>query len=137
MMPEKPTKRPTALQARFIEEFLIDANEEQAAVRAGAHKKQGWKWLNQPQYAHVRAEVERRQSERAREFRMEASWVVDRLVEVFDRAVALDDLKEQRKTLELLGKHQGMFTQRHHHTGKITLADMMRNIAEEDIEAEE
>jgi len=60
----------TPKQARFVEEFLIDLNATQAAIRAGYSKKtaseQGYDNLRKPQIAEAVAEAQVERSERTK-----------------------------------------------------------------------
>lgn len=70
----------TAKQERFVEEFLLDLNAKQAAIRAGyAHNSaevQGSRLLSN---ANVSVEIERRRGERSEKLNIDAVWVLKRL----------------------------------------------------------
>lgn len=70
----------TAKQARFCEEYLIDLNATQAAIRAGyspdtAHST-GWENLRKPEVAEFLAHL---QAERSKATKIDAQWLLDRL----------------------------------------------------------
>jgi phage terminase small subunit len=67
-------------QARFVQEYLLDLNATQAAIRAGysakAAKEIGYRQLTK---AHIAAEIEKAQSKRAERCEVTADWVIDEL----------------------------------------------------------
>ena len=74
-----PTKL-TPKQARFVQEYLIDLNAAQAAIRAGYSAKTarviGHENLTKPDIA---AAIEKAQAERAERAEVTADWVIDEL----------------------------------------------------------
>ncbi|MDX0262422.1 terminase small subunit [Sinorhizobium meliloti] len=70
----------TPKQARFVEEYLIDLNATQAAIRAGYSKKTaneiGAENLAKPS---IKAAVEDALAKRSEETRIDANWVLQRL----------------------------------------------------------
>lgn len=72
----------TLKQERFVEEFLLDLNAKQAAIRAGyAHSSsevQGSRLLSN---ANVSVEIDRRRCERAEKLNVDAAWVLKRLAD--------------------------------------------------------
>jgi phage terminase small subunit len=74
-------KEPTARQARFIDEYLIDLNGTQAAVRAGYRlagaSRTAHRLLRDPQVAAAVDAGKRARSKRAG---IDADWVLNRLV---------------------------------------------------------
>ena len=123
----------TEKQARFAEEYAVDLNASQAALRAGYSPEtagqQGWRLLKNEQ---VRALVAELRKELAEASRLDALWVRERLRENVERALqreAVLDNKGQptgeytyqgavaNKALELLGKDQGLFTDKHEISG--------------------
>lgn len=127
----------TDKQRRFVEEYLLDLNATQAAIRAGYSEKtaqqQGSENLSKPVIAAAIAE---RQQAVSNKLELSAEWVLERLVENANRAmqaVAVTD-NEGTKTgeykyegnvanraLELLGKHMGMFKDKMELSGALTL----------------
>ncbi len=70
----------TPKQARFVDEYLIDLNATQAAIRAGYSKNTAEKIGSENLYKpEVKAEIERRQADRATETKIDAAWVLKRL----------------------------------------------------------
>lgn len=72
----------TALQARFVEEYLIDLNATQAAKRAGSKAKNltvaGAEFLANP---NVQAAIDQAKDQRSQETKIDAAWVLTRLAE--------------------------------------------------------
>ncbi|MGL4833094.1 MAG: terminase small subunit, partial [Shewanella sp.] len=64
-------------QARFVQEYLIDLNATQAAIRAGYSEKtageMGYENLNKP---HIMEAVQKAQAERAYKTGIDAEWVL-------------------------------------------------------------
>lgn len=113
----------TPRQAAFVQEYLVDLNATQAAIRAGYSEKTAYRTgadnLRKPQIA---AAIEAAQSERAERVQVTAEEVLQRLAEIargevrteVATKVGIVDLppsfSDRNRALELLGKHLGMFT---------------------------
>jgi len=87
----------TPKQQRFVEEYLIDLNATQAAIRAGYSEKtakviaaQNLSKLN------VQEAIEEAQSKRAEQTQIDAAYVLKRLVEI-DQMDVLDIMDNQMK----------------------------------------
>ena len=100
----------TEKQKRFCEEYLIDLNATQAAIRAGYKQKTARSIaaenLTKPDIALYLQELMQQRSERTG---VSADLVLDEL-----RRIAMTEEveitgKEKLKALELLGKHLGLF----------------------------
>jgi phage terminase small subunit len=100
----------TRKQQRFVEEFLIDLNATQAAIRAGYSKAtaaaQASRLLTNANVAETIAAAQAKQAERAE---IDTAWVIARLVDETQNA---DKSSTRVRALELLGKHLGMFSDR-------------------------
>ncbi len=96
----------TPKQQRFIEEYLIDLNATQAAIRAGYSAKTarsvGHENLTKPDIASAIAEA---QSKRSEETKITAQWVLEKAAQVFEEAHADKDRKNALRALEMCGKH--------------------------------
>lgn len=92
--PAKGAGKLTPKQARFVEEYLIDLNATQAAIRAGysvkTAKQQGQRLLTN---VDVAAALSAAQSARSERVRVNADWVLNRLTDeaVADLADILDE----------------------------------------------
>ena len=101
----------TEKQKRFCEEYLIDLNATQAAIRAGYSKRTANRTaaenLSKPDIQLYLRDLRDKQSERTG---ITSDFVVGELYRV---AASDTELKgsDKMKALELLGKHLGMFTE--------------------------
>ena len=72
----------TPKQSRFVDEYLIDLNATQAAIRAGYSERtaneQGARLLAN---VSVKAEIELRTTERSEKTQINAAWVLERLAQ--------------------------------------------------------
>ena len=122
---------------RFVEEYLIDLNAQQAAERAGYSKKsirsQGSRLLAN---AGVRAAVDAAIAERSAGTWLTAQWVLENLRANYEAALKAGNHAAVNKALELLGKHRGMFKDVKEHTGTISLLDLVGQASEEQDEEE-
>lgn len=131
----------TPRQARFVEEYLVDLNATQAAIRAGysaaTADQQASRLLANVKVARA---IAAGKAERSAETKVNAAYVVTNLVEVIERAmqrapvvnpfsgeqvkdddgrnVWRHDGKVAVAALALLAKHTGGFVERQEHTGK-------------------
>ena len=115
-------------QRRFIEEYLVDLNAAQAAIRAGyaasGARQQGHRLLTD---VDIQAEISARQRERATRIGVDQDWVLKRLVMIVERcmqhAPVTDadgaptgthrfDAAGAHRGLHSIGKHLGMFVDR-------------------------
>lgn len=98
----------------FIEEYLIDFNGKNAAIRAGysedTAKVQASRMLAEP---NIQAEVQKRLEARRLESKGRAQKVIDDLHTIADRAARDSD---KIRANELLGKHYGLFNEKIEHT---------------------
>lgn len=123
----------TAKQQMFIDEYLVDLNATQAAIRAGysarTARSQGQRLLTN---VDIHARIEELKKNRADRLELDAYWVLKRLMDISDRAMQQEpvmeyDYSEQKlvptgeyqfdstganKATELIGKHLGMFKDR-------------------------
>ena len=120
----------TPKQQRFVEEYLIDLNATQAAIRAGYSEKtaneQGSRLLANVSISEAIAEAQNKRAERTE---ITQDYVLTNIQKVIERCMQVQQVdncltqtedgelaqafmfKEQGalKGLELLGKHLGMF----------------------------
>ena len=128
----------TPKQQRFVEEYLIDLNATQAAIRAGYSEKTaksvGHENLTKPDIAKAIQEAQNKRVERTE---ITQDYVLTNIQKVIERCMQVQQVdncltqtedgelaqafmfKEQGalKGLELLGKHLGMFKDKIEHTG--------------------
>lgn len=133
----------TAKQQRFVEEYLVDLNATQAAIRAGYSKNgaevQGHRLLTN---ANVRASVDEARAKVSKRIEVDQDYVLETILGTVERCkqakpvldrrgdpVLVDtpdgsivpayqfDAKSVLRGAELLGKHLGMFKERVEHSG--------------------
>lgn len=99
----------TDKQKRFCEEYLIDLNATQAALRAGYSKRTAYSIgdenLKKPEIQNYLSELMKKRSERTG---IKADDVINELKSVAFTETNITG-KEKIKALELLGKHLGLF----------------------------
>lgn len=118
----------------FIKEYLVDLNATQAAIRAGYSEKTAYS-AGQRLLKHVEVQkaVTKAQAERSQRVEVTQDYVINNLVEIVERtmqrrpvldrkgeqvtdeegrAVWCFDAKSANKSLELLGKHLGIFAEK-------------------------
>lgn len=130
--PEQPLG--SAKRERFCQEYLVDANATQAAIRAGYSAKtahvQGPRLLGN---VSVSTRLDYLAAVKAEQTELSARWVLARLHEVADRCMEAVPVRDRRgnivegqwtfdaaganRSLELIGKHFRMWVDRHEHTG--------------------
>jgi phage terminase small subunit len=95
----------TAKQSRFIDEYLVDLNGTQAAIRAGYSKKSAKiiaaENLTKP---YIRSEVDKRAAEICKKSHEKVSYIVNNLMEL-SRITDPDKFQHRTKAVELLGKY--------------------------------
>lgn len=111
----KKNKSFTDRQWRFVEEYLIDFNGKQAAIRAGYTKTNATEAAHDVlSYAHVVAEISKRREMISDKAESDAVYVMRRL-----KAESVDVINgnaaSRVRALELIGKRNGMFTDKIQH----------------------
>ncbi len=136
----------TAKQAAFVEQYLIDLNARQAAIRAGysedTAKEIGYENLTKP---HIQQAIAEAQKERSKRVQVTQDYVLSTIVNTIQRCSQAEPVTNQNgeavlvrtpdgeltpaykfdaanvlKGTEQLGKHLGMFTDNHNLTGNQT-----------------
>lgn len=153
----------TGQQKLFVHEYLVDLCAKQAAIRAGYSAKtaeaMSHKLMQKP---HIRAAIQKRMDKRSKKTDITAEYVLSNLKELVERCMQKEpvmvrqgndwvesgewkfDSSGANKSLELLGKHLKLFTDRQEITGAdggpIQIAnktDLSRLTAEELIQLEQ
>lgn len=108
----------TAKQERFVQEYLVDLNATQAAIRAGYSARTAYSMGQRLlKNVEVQAAIQAAMDKRSQRVEITQDTVVEELAKI-GLAEAHDysdaDLKysNKLKALELLGKHLGMFEKR-------------------------
>lgn len=97
----------TGKQKRFCEEYLIDLNATQAALRAGYKNSDVGRRLVTK--SHVSAYIEKLRQEQQQRTQITADAVLGELAKIASTEDVEITGKEKIKALELLGKHLGLF----------------------------
>lgn len=103
----------TAKQERFIQEYLIDLNATQAAIRAGYSKRTANRIatenLSKPGIKDAIFEAQKKLAEEAK---LTQQKIIEQLQADHDGAKEAEQYGAAVKATELMGKHIGMFSDR-------------------------
>jgi hypothetical protein len=119
----------TERQRRFVDEYILDGNATQAAIRAG-FKRNSASVQASRLIGNVKVALAIRQRRAAIAKRMEVS--AERVIAEYAK-IAFDDGAPVRKedklgALNALGKHLGLFVDRHEHDLGARLSDALTTI---------
>ena len=137
----------TAKQQRFVDEYLIDLNASQAAIRAGYSEKTSRaiasELLTKP---NIQEAVNQGQAERQAKTKIDAAWVLEQAAQSYitNSAEYMDEqgrmvplnANAARGFLELAGKHVGVQAFKEKIETETTLKVDVSDIAEATTEAE-
>jgi len=132
----------TAKQKAFVQEYLVDLNATQAAIRAGYSAKTagsiGQRLLTK---VEIQAELAAAMAARGERTEITADYVLRRLKEEAELTGEGSSHSARIKALELLGKHQGMFADRLKIDGSLDvnlgLASLLEEVAGDEPEGSE
>ncbi len=100
------TNEITPKQQRFVDEYLLDMNAKQAAIRAGysenTAESQGSRLLSK---AKVLQAVKTAQDARSERTQIDADWVLKQAAHMYKKCEGEDDNGNALKALDLCGKH--------------------------------
>ncbi len=107
-------------QQRFVEEYLTDLCASQAAVRAGYSEKTA-KQIGSRLLTHVdvQAAIEKGKAELSKRAGVTQEWVIEKLQVVHEASMRESEkgvphnAAAANRSLELIGKHAGMFKEGH------------------------
>lgn len=107
-----------ARQAKFVQEYLLDLNATQAAIRAGYSKKTagkiGFENLQKPEIAEAIAKAQEKASAK---LEISHESIINDLVEIAQEARKDGVYPSVIKAKELIGKHFGMWPNKQEITG--------------------
>ena len=96
----------TDKQQTFVDEYLVDLNATQAAIRAGYSEKTaqqiGAENLSKPVIAEY---IEARKAERSKRTEIDQDWLIRELTLQYHKASDSDKDSAALRALELIGKH--------------------------------
>lgn len=119
----------TAKQQRFVEEYLIDLNATQAAIRAGYSEKTaysiGQENLKKPEIAE---EIEKRQEKIGEDNGITVEWLLGEMKDTYIQAKSVGEFAAANKSLEMLGKHKGMFKDKIELSGTLNVEKLLESI---------
>jgi phage terminase small subunit len=110
----------TPKQHRFVDEYLIDLNATQAAIRAGYSERTAYSIgdenLKKPEIASV---IQAAMDERSQRTEITADYVLTSIVATMEKCKELATFSPAAvlKGAELLGKHLKLFTEKHELSG--------------------
>jgi phage terminase small subunit len=97
-------------QQRFVDEYLIDLNATQAAIRAGYSAKTARQIGEQNlSKIDIKEAIQARMAARSQNTEVTQEWVVMAIKKNYEEARTEKEFNAVNKALELLGKHVGMF----------------------------
>jgi phage terminase small subunit len=143
----------TEKQKRFADEYLVDLNAKQAAIRTGYSAKtaeqQASRLLSN---VKVQEYIQNKQKKLEIKTELTTQWVLDNLKTVAERCMQAEPLYNKdgdiveytfqapgaNKALELIGKHLGMFTDKIEQkiTGSLDLTSKPKEVLIEELKAD-
>jgi len=145
-----PTIEYTEQELRFIEEYCVDLNPKQAALRAGHLKTTAGRWAQDLlRDTRIQHGIDLRREEMNKASVVSAEWIRTRLKTVAERCMQAEpvmireggkmvesgeykfDSNGANKALEHLGKHIGMFIER----SVVTIETELKQLTDEQLNA--
>lgn len=100
----------TAKQSRFCEEYMVDLNGTQAAIRAGYSEASARQIADENLSKPViRDKISALQAEKSNELGITSKWVMEQFKAIYERSVSIGELNAANKSVEMLGKMIGAF----------------------------
>lgn len=121
----------TDKQVRFIDEYMIDMNASAAYLRAGYECNEATARANASRLltnANILAEIDNRQKKVQEKAGLSVEWLINEFIENHKMAKQLGEVANSNKSLELLGKHLGMFKDKVEITGSISIESMLDSV---------
>lgn len=105
-------------QQRFCEEYVIDHNAVQAAIRAGYAKTtalaKSAQWLEK---VGIKTEIAKLEKRHVAKCRVDAQWVIDQIASIAQNENV--SARDRLKALEMLAKHHQLFEKKDESDTKI------------------
>ncbi|MBB6672615.1 terminase small subunit [Cohnella nanjingensis] len=118
----------TAKQQRFVEEYLIDLNATQAAIRAGysenTAQEQGSRLLSN---VMVKEAIENRQEKIQEKTQVTQEWVIQQYMDIIKNCKEVEP-NTAKGALDSVAKHLGMFKDKLEITGSLTIENVLEKI---------
>lgn len=112
----------TPKQALFVQEYLVDLNATQAAIRAGYSDKtarsSGQRLLTN---VDIQEAIQKGQLNRAKRVRRTADDVLADILRIGRKAEQTGEFGPALKAAELEGKHLGLFSEKLDHSGEVVI----------------
>ncbi len=122
-------KKLTAKQQTFVNEYLIDLNATQAAVRAGYSEKTaqqtGSENLLKPV---IKNAIQEAMDKRSQKTEITAEFVLKGIKDLTQKVELSDSPAAAYKGYELLGKHLKLFTDRIEEKQEVVITEIQRKI---------
>ena len=107
-MAERPL---TGKQIAFIDAYMLTRNSAESVRQAGYNSKTpdrlGYELVRNTRVQH---EIRRRQSALVKRTDVSEEWVLHRLAQTYELATQAKQFTAANRSLELIGRHIGMFT---------------------------
>lgn len=118
----------TAKQQRFVDEYLIDLNATQAAIRAGYSEKTaaetGYENLRKPQIAEY---IESKQKKLEEKAQVTQEWVIQQYMDIINNCKETDP-SVSKGALDSVAKHLGMFKDKLEVSGQLSIESLLKNL---------
>ncbi len=96
----------TAKQERFCEEYIVDSNSTQAAIRAGYSKRSAKQIGSINMTKHdVMVKITRLRSDLTERVKVDSEWVLTKSIELHDLCIGEKQYNTAAKALDTIGKH--------------------------------
>lgn len=123
-------KKFTERQRRFVEEFALNGNATQAAIRAGFSEKaasvQGSRLIAN---ANIALAIRRRRAAASKRIEISADRVLNEYAKIaFNERKLPLTTTDRIRSLNALGKHLGLFVDKHEHDISARLQDTLNSI---------
>ena len=114
-------------QQMFVDQYLVDLNGRQAAIRAGYSERSAEVQASRlMSIVEVQQAIQERMDKRSKEVSITSNKVLERIDRIAKTAEDVGDLQAALRANELLGKHLRLFTEKIEHSGNMTFTILTR-----------